>query len=145
LAGATIEARRFDEARVAYERLHEASAEDASVLNNLAGLYVLANDPRALDLAEQAHRLPPKAAATLDTLGWALLRTGDVDKAMHHLRDAHTRAASDPTMLYHLAVALNMVGRTDEARKELEAALAKGEDFIGVADAQQLLAEMNGQ
>ena len=75
----------------------------------------------------------------LDTLGWLLVSTGDVERGLNLLRQAFTRAADNAEVRYHLAVALNLSGRHDEARQELEKALEGGEAFDGVADAKNLL------
>jgi len=127
-----------------HERLLEARPEDARVLNNLASLYHRSGDPRALELARKAYRLAPEEAAVLDTLGWILVSRGDPEGALPLLRQAHARAASRPEVRYHLGVTLSRLGRLEEAKGELEAALALADDFDGAADARALLAQLSG-
>ncbi len=45
---------------------------------------------------------------------------GETDRGLKLLRDAGARASRNPGISYHLAVALNSLGRTAEARHELE-------------------------
>lgn len=93
------------------------------MLNNLALLYAESEDPRALELARRAHSLMPGSPEIGDTLGWILVQQGELLEGLRHLRDAQTRAADDPGISYHIAVALQRLGRTDEAIVELTRAL----------------------
>ncbi|MFQ5756762.1 MAG: XrtA/PEP-CTERM system TPR-repeat protein PrsT, partial [Acidiferrobacterales bacterium] len=55
-----------------YQRIVKARPKNALALNNLAWLYHLQGDPRAVRTAERAHRLQPRNGAITDTLGWLL-------------------------------------------------------------------------
>ncbi len=126
------------------EILLAASPGDAVVLNNLALLYFAIGDARALEYAERAHSLAPTDAAVLDTLGWLLVKRDQPERGLTFLREAHSRLANDPRVRYHLAVALSRLGRTQEARRELERALQSGEEFEEARDARALLLELKG-
>ena len=139
LASAHRRAGRLDEAIKLNEHLLTLRPSDAVVLNNLAGLYQKKGDPRALSFAERAHRQAPNHPVMLDTLGWLLVSTGEVERGLNLLRQAFTRAADSAEVRYHLAVALNLSGRKDEARQELEKALESGDAFDGIAEAKTLL------
>ncbi len=142
LAAANIDAGFYDVAIQQYERLLASFPDDPAILNNLAWLYYKTGDARALDFAKKAHALAPNGAATLDTLGWILVETGDPVQGLRYLRDAYARAPSEPQVRYHLAVALNRLGRTEEARRELEGALAANRPFDGAEDARALLKKL---
>ena len=107
-----------------YEELAAIRKNDPIVLNNLANLYFEIGDSRAQETAEAAYRLAPKQPQTLDTLGWILVRTGEVERGLELLRDAHARASRRPQVRYHLAVALSRQGKSVEAKEHLEAILA---------------------
>ncbi len=144
LAAGYIDAGRLREATAAHERLLRAMPDDAALLNNLATLYQKAGDSRALEYARKAHSLAPKEAATLDTLGWILVERDDPQEALKYLREARDRASRDPRVRYHLAVALSRLGRREEARRELESALAADTDFENATEARILLRELAG-
>ena len=127
-----------------FERLRAKRPDDPGVLNNLAWLYHNVGDPRALAYAEQAYRLAPNEAATLDTLGWLLVRNGEPARGLTYLRQAQARASNDPRVRHHLAVALNALGKTKQARTELEAALGISTTFEGADEARALLRALNG-
>jgi len=96
------------------------------VLNNLANLYLLQKDPRALDLAEKAHRLAPGSVGIQDSLGWILLSQGQLARGSELLKQAASLAPKMATVRYHYAVALEKSGNRVAAKKELQAALALG-------------------
>jgi putative PEP-CTERM system TPR-repeat lipoprotein len=144
LADALLAAGRFPEAQAQYEGLAAGQPEDPGVLNNLAWLYQRQGDARGLEYAERAHRLAPEDAAILDTLGWVLLERGDPGRALPYLREAVARAASDPQVHYHLAVALARLGRAEEARHSVLQALRSGRGFAEEQDARALLKTLGG-
>jgi putative PEP-CTERM system TPR-repeat lipoprotein len=128
LASAYVEAKRPDDAIRLYERLSAAAPNEPALLNNLAGLYQAKGDRRALPLARRALALAPREAAVLDTVGWILVQQGDAKAGLSHLRRAHSRAAAQPEIRYHLAAALARLGKTAEARRHLEGIIAAGTD-----------------
>lgn len=145
LAGAYMSAGDTDRAIQAHERIAARDPKDAAVLNNLALLYQRKGDARAVEAARQAYRLAPTQPALLDTYGWVLVQQGELDKGMRFLREAQTRAASSPDVAYHLAYALNRLGRTAEARRELREALKSGTEFKEAAAARALLKSIGGK
>lgn len=106
-------------ARAAYEAILARDPEHADALNNLAFVMDRQGDKRALDYARRAQQLAPKDPDVNDTLGWVLVRNGMAEEGLSYLRDAQSRAAQSPSIRYHIAVALNALGRTDEARHEI--------------------------
>ncbi|QQO53644.1 MAG: PEP-CTERM system TPR-repeat protein PrsT [Thiohalocapsa sp. PB-PSB1] len=115
--------------------------ENPMLLNNLAVIYNETNDERALAYARKAYDLLPSAPEIADTLGWILVRQGNTTEGLKYLRDARSRAASDPGISYHIAVALNQIGRTEEAIEELIKLLQNSVDkqFAERQEASELL------
>ncbi len=144
LAAAYLRDGSLEQALSAHEALLESFPSDVGVLNNLAWIYNERGDARALELAQQAYSLSPEDPVVLDTLGWVLVKRGDSRRAITFLRQAQSRAAKDPQIRYHLAVALSELGRDSEARNLLQALLADGAPFPDRAAAQALMGELGG-
>lgn len=99
----------------------------APALNNLADLLAEKNDLEAARrLSEQAVALAPGAGWASSTLGWILLRGGDLAGAASALERAAQVAPNDPTTLYYLAELRHIQGREDEARGLLKQAFTQG-------------------
>jgi tetratricopeptide (TPR) repeat protein len=144
---ATLQERlgRPQDSIASYERLLAAVPESEVAANNLAMLLVTygkdAGDlARAKDLAERfaASRNP----TYLNTYGWVLYQHGEVEQALPALQKAVEGRPESSLLRYHLALAQFKAGRRDEARSNLERALARDDAFPGRQDAQQLLAEL---
>ena len=70
---------------------------DSIALNNLAWVYQLKGDKRALGLAQRAHLLAP-TGETADTLGWIMLREGRAAEALPLLQQAAAARPADKTV-----------------------------------------------
>jgi putative PEP-CTERM system TPR-repeat lipoprotein len=126
-----------------FEQALAQAPDNPMLLNNLAVIYNDLEDPRALEFARRAHELLPHAAETGDTLGWVLVRRGELAEGLKYLRDAQTRAAGDHGISYHIAVALKGLGRTEEAMTQLTELLqSAGPDFAQREQAARLLEEL---
>src|SRR5690606_403396 len=112
------------------------------VLNNLAVLYGQQSDPRALDMARQAHEGAPDVASVQDTYGWLLARRGRLEDALPLLRAAAQAAPLSAEIRYHYAAALALDGQRDAARLQLADVLLGSEAFEERAEAERLLAEL---
>ena len=77
-------------------------------------------DAKGLEYAEQAHRLAPFSPGVLDTLGVAVLKSGDAKRGVTLLRMASTLGPAQPDIRLHLAKALIASGDKVAARKELD-------------------------
>ena len=92
----------------AYRRALERNADDVVASNNLAVL--LGGEATTLEeglrLAERAHRQAPQSIAVADTLGWAWVEAGQVEKGLRYLREAQVRSPENPEIRDHLAEAL---------------------------------------
>ena len=143
LAGFYIEQKKYDPAIAEYTRLVAERPADPVTLNNLAWLYQRQGDlAKARELAERAFAAAPSAAQVDDTLGWVLLAQGEADKAMTYLSAANSAAPRNPDIQYHLAVALQRVGRPADAQAMLENLLGSGASFADKAEAEKLLQEL---
>lgn len=126
-------------ARGHYEGLLKTAPNDAEALNNLANVLLRMKDPTAIAIAEKAVAQDGNNANAIDTLGWALFQSGQMDRALQLLRDARLREPGNPVIRYHLATVLAQLGRKIEARDEAEAALKAGRGFEEQAAAESLL------
>jgi putative PEP-CTERM system TPR-repeat lipoprotein len=133
------------QAKTHYEELLQQGLESAELLNNMANLYADMGDPRALDFAQKAYKLSPTNPSIIDTLGWLLVKGGKLEKGLGHLRDASARSPNQAEIRYHLAVALEGLGRLSDALQELRAALRLSEEFPGSEDARKRLATLEKQ
>jgi cellulose synthase operon protein C len=138
LAIAYLPVRELDKARALHESLLKDNPDDPVLLANLARLYQLAKDDRARAVAEKAQRLAPNWPVALDTLGWILVTEGETERGLGYLRDAIARQ-NNPLTRYHLAQALNELGRPTEARAELNTIIAAGKPEDLVKDARRYL------
>lgn len=143
LAGEMVRRGRYDDAKKVYESILIRQPEDPSLLNNLAMLYQMAGDARALEIAQKAYRLAPSDPYVADTLGWVLVKSGNPQEGLLRLREARSRHADLPDIGYHLALALHALGRDAEARAELEKITGTDRDFPDRAAAEDLLEKLS--
>jgi putative PEP-CTERM system TPR-repeat lipoprotein len=143
LASLYLEQKKYDDATAEYTRVVAEGSGDPAVLNNLAWLYQQKGDlAKAHRLAAQAVAAAPRAPLLEDTLGWILVAQGEADKALTYLSAANLSAPKNPDIQYHLAVALNRLGRTSDAQAMLETLLGSGASFSDKADAERLLQQL---
>jgi cellulose synthase operon protein C len=142
LADAYARARSFGKARQHYEMRVRQRPGDGAALNNLANVLLELNDPGAMKVAEQAVAASPGNAHAIDTLGWALHRNGQNDRALALLRDARLRAPDNLDIRLHLAAVLNATSRKAEASEELQFILRNGRpDSTAVKAARALVSQ----
>lgn len=94
----------------------------------------------ALSLAEQARRAKP-TADVIDTLGFVRLQRGEGSAAVALFEEALALRPEDPTIRYHLGLALVQAGERERALGELRGALASG-PFPDAEAARQALARL---
>ena len=82
------------------------------------------NLPRARAMLERAATQRPTDGAIIDSLGWVILRQGDVGGAVAKLERAIELDAADPTINSHLGDAYWAAGRKLEAQFQWRRALA---------------------
>jgi tetratricopeptide (TPR) repeat protein len=128
-----------------YEKLLDLPefAEDPGVLNNLANIYANEDLDKALVTARKALDLEDEqSSALLDTVGWILARQGKNEEALPYLRKAYTQNAGDPEIRFHTGMVLLALGRSAEARVELQAALASTSEFAARPEAERVLSTL---
>jgi putative PEP-CTERM system TPR-repeat lipoprotein len=121
------------------EELVQLTPDDPMALNALADILIAIDNEKALRVAMRAYELAPQHPAVLDTLGWTLVQLGELDRGLGHLREARARSGHDPTIGYHLAVALQEYGNAEEAKRELRQALGLGIPFPEQEEARRRL------
>lgn len=127
------------------EQVVRRQPENVSAQNNLAWVYYLARDPRALETARRARELAPKAIAVADTYGWLLVESGQVEAGLALLREADGSAGgAEPDVRYHLAAALARSGDKDQARALLDDILTNAGDFPSREEAARLRDSLRG-
>jgi putative PEP-CTERM system TPR-repeat lipoprotein len=124
LAEVQLGAGKSEAARQTYSLIVAGAPDDPQTLSDYSMLLHRMNHPAAIEQAEKAAKLAPTDAVFADRLGWILVRKGQLDSGLRHLRDARLRQPNSTEIRYHLAFALNRSGRAREARDELSAALA---------------------
>jgi putative PEP-CTERM system TPR-repeat lipoprotein len=142
LAGAYVRSGQRKAAIDQYERLVKINPKNSLALNNLAGLYQMEKDPRALSRAEQAYALAPDSPVAADTLGWIHIEQGNPAKGLELVRKALDRDPNNPEVRYHAAVGLAKSGNKAGARRELEKLLAEGKPFEQRQAAMDLLKQL---
>jgi putative PEP-CTERM system TPR-repeat lipoprotein len=130
---------RNKEAIAHYETINRLTPNNALLLNNLANLYLLEKDRRALATAEQALKLAPNSPVVQDTLGWILVQQGQAPRGLEWLKKAVAQAPRQAAIRYHHAAALAQTGSKAQARKELEKLLADTPKFPEADAARALL------
>ena len=134
LATALHNAGHSERAEAAYLRLLDLRPNNPSALNNLAFLQVKQLDKasEAAATAERALRLWPNNPLIMDTLGWSLYKSGEVDRGRRLLEACYERYPSAGVSL-HLAEVLAHQGLTPDAINILKAGKLQAEKSKDVA------------
>ena len=122
-----------------YERVVAGNPRHAGAWNNLAWLYHMQNDERALDTARQAYDLVPQNPMIIDTLGWLHVEGGDLERGLTLLKQASEQLSGELEIRYHLASALAKSGDAEEAKRLLTKILGSDSEFDSRQDASALL------
>lgn len=139
-----VKAKRLDEAARNLNIVLQNRPNDVVALNNLAWIYQQKNDPRARVLAQRAYLQAP-TPETADTLGWIMVTQGDAKSGLNLIQQAVAQRPNDPTLKYHLAVAMKDTGQKTEAVALLKAITVAPEPFDDKANARKLLDDLNKQ
>ncbi|MEX2176840.1 MAG: tetratricopeptide repeat protein [Pirellulaceae bacterium] len=118
---------RYDESIVLFRKVIELDPQNVPAINNLALLLAdnAASRQEALALIDKAIDISGMEADLLDTKGAILVYDGQSAAAVSLLEAAASSASSDPRYSFHLAAAYHDVGKTTEAKTELQAALSR--------------------
>lgn len=144
---------RIDDAIAIYEQLYAEDSSNTVVANNLASLIASWRDDdaslaRAEIIARRLRGL--QVPGYQDTFGWIAFRRGNMDEALSHLEPAARGLPGDALTQFHLGMLYDKLGRSADAARQLELALALA-DRAGIRDklpqmklAQEALARLNG-
>jgi putative PEP-CTERM system TPR-repeat lipoprotein len=139
------QAGRPTEAISVYEAVVEGSQQaNPLLLNNLAWLYHEQGDQRARAVAKQAYELAPTRPEVADTYGWILYHAGEKAQGLNILQQAYLASPSQTEIGYHVAVALEGLGRQDESVQVLRRILRDDPKAQHANDAQALLDKLGG-
>jgi putative PEP-CTERM system TPR-repeat lipoprotein len=103
-----------------YQAALKIEPENPVLLNNLAFLLANLGDPAAREYAERAYGQAPFNPAVIDTLGWALVQSGETAKGLELLRAASNLAPRNAEIRLHIGKALLETGDKAGARRALE-------------------------
>ena len=137
---------RTPDAEKQYQKAVAAGPNAAVAANNLAWIYVSSNRnlAQALDLAQSAVHDDPMEPHFQDTLGWIFYRQNDARQAIEHLEVSVKGLPKDPDGHYHLGMAYLMGGELEQAKTELNQALALNPNFDNAVETRKVLAGMGG-
>lgn len=130
--------KKSDEAIKLYRKVVKLDDKNIIALNNLAWLLHEKKKPESEKIAAKAYELNPKNPAVADTYGWILVENNKAEKGLTILQQAALQAPHLYDIRYHVAVAMNKLGRTSEAKQELEKIFAKSKEFDEAENAKKL-------
>ena len=142
LATLDIGARRFYDAEAHLQMVLSRRPNDAAALNNIAWVYQQRNDARARPAAQKAYLISPTPQIA-DTLGWILVSQGSAANGLTLLRQAAALQQDEPTVQYHLAMALNATGEREKAVAVLKPIVLGPTNFEEKQEAARLLQELS--
>jgi len=116
---------KYDEMERDLRRLIKLKPDEAQSYNALGYSFADRNIrlAEANTLIRKALELAPDDAFILDSMGWVLYRSGNLESAYDHLKRAYD-VRPDPEIAAHIGEVLWMMGRQDDARKTWQDALA---------------------
>tara|TARA_R110002167_G_scaffold3614_5_gene17506 strand:- start:1887 stop:4730 length:2844 start_codon:yes stop_codon:yes gene_type:complete len=124
-----------------YEKLLSKHGQLPILLNNAANIYFSLNQQKkARQYAAQAYSYLKDNVAIIDTYAWIESRLGNHLEALALFRYALTKDYDNAEIKYHLAVTLDKLGRTTEAKGHLIEAINSQQLFQGKEQAKRLLA-----
>lgn len=141
-ASGLLEVRDYTRAANEYELLVREEPNNPIILNNLAWLKSELGAPDSIEYARRAYQVAPESPEIADTLGWALVKDNKPDEGLKYLQEAAAKRTTDGNIQYHLAFALNAVGKREEAVAILQSVLAGDGKFDRRGDAEALLARL---
>ncbi len=132
---------KTQEAKFHYEILAnvENLKNKASVLNNLANIYIPIDLNKAEEYSQKSMELNNNSSAIIDTYGWILSLNNKFDESLSILRKAYSMDSNNPSINYHIGYVLVKLNRLDEAKRELRQAVFHKNKFPEYEEAQKLL------
>jgi tetratricopeptide (TPR) repeat protein len=133
----------YDRAIVEYEKLLKANPGLDIAANNLASLLIdrrgdKASIERSMALTRRFQNFAQPAY--LDTLGWAMIKSGQARRGLAYVEKALAAEGEVAAYHFHAGVAYQTLGNKDKAKAHLLKALATGSKFSGHEQAKALVA-----
>ena len=128
-----------------HETLLKKAPFNPILLNNLAWLYSETGDPKAVEIARRAYAGAPDSPDVADTLGWVLVKEGQLDEAVALLADAHGKSPQNPSIAFHYAKALAEKGEKRQAVDILAPLVSSDKPFGEKKDAEKLLQSLRNK
>ncbi|MFN7225574.1 MAG: tetratricopeptide repeat protein, partial [Paracoccaceae bacterium] len=130
-AGKLERAGDIDGAIAIYDQMYAKDSGNQIIANNLASL-ITTHRTDAADL-ERAYAIARRlrgsqVPAFQDTYGWIEFRRGNLEDSLTYLEPAARGLPNDALAQFHLGMAYAALGRTDQAKATLEAALTLAGD-----------------
>jgi tetratricopeptide (TPR) repeat protein len=118
----------FDQAKQAYQSALQMNPNYVQALNDLAWLDCEHGGSldEALELAQQAKKQQSDNPHINDTLAWIYYKKGLYPSAVELLESALAKSPKEPVYQYHLGTVYLTLGRREQGRKTLQAALRAG-------------------
>ncbi len=137
---------RYAQAAALYRRVLSMAPGYFPAMNNLAYYYAGrgGNPALGLYLAARANALAPNDANVLDTYGFALLKNGKASEALKSLERSYSLLPSNPSIVYHLALAYSASGKRAQAAGYLRKCLGM-RGFHEAGPARELLSRLTGK
>lgn len=142
LGGMLLEQGQLDAAIETYEKVLLSDGNQPVVLNNLAWIYSIRGDSKAVELSKRAYDLASTRPEIVDTYGWILVQTGELGKGLEILKQAVELSPNNQEIIYHLGYSLHKQGNRSEAETILKRAIAIDEKSQLAGTARQLLESM---
>jgi tetratricopeptide (TPR) repeat protein len=134
----------YKRAESLYREILDRDPRFAPAANNLAFLITKqgGNIDVALSYAQTARERLPGDPYVADTIGWIYYQKNAFKRASNVLKEASEKLSSNPTVQYHLGMALLKSGDIVGARRTLRAALAIDKSFSEAEQAKVALASI---
>lgn len=126
-----------------YQKILDIIPKNVLVLNNLAWLYALDNNPEALVMAKKAYNLSDAEPIIADTYGYILMQQGEMAKAEKILELAANNAPLEKNIQYHLAKVYSKSGKQQQAIDILKEILQGETYFMEQKNALALQQQLN--
>ena len=132
----------YKAAKKQYILVLEADPNNTLALNNLAWLYSLEKDPKALEFAKQAYTNAPESPAIADTYGVILIQHGQAKDGLNVLEKAAADAPKLDDIQFHLAQAYLANDKNSNAIEVLEKLVKPEKNFPEKKAAVELLEKL---
>lgn len=112
---------------------------NTAILNNLAWLVYKKDLNKALSMTEKAYNHAPNSAAIKDSYGYFLVLKGNHEVGLNILKEAEQLDPTDKNIQFHIAFALNKLGKKSSAKKILNDITKGNSNFAELENARLLL------